>query len=328
MQSSVKDSDLFTQEEVSRLGHLQELSDGGGSLTEAEDFELCQLKHRYETLIEERKRALCAGSQPQASGGGTTNTEEGESSTSATLSRAGKAAYFWGSLMATALPGYVGRVTGVTADFLHWNWITEHVVLGAIPIVTQVGSSGDHLSQLRVQLQERNQTLGLVIACLEEEELNGFGMNVIQFAKEADWRKLVNPQVDYVHLPMADTTASTPLAAVAEAVMRMEACIKERKQTVYVHCKAGKGRSWMVTMCYLTTCGGMPFSEAVELIQQKRIQVHPSPSQKQFAEEFPFHFAQWRSLRDSNRGDVPQQNGEDHHRHVRETRGHGTAAEP
>ncbi|AIN98889.1 dual specificity phosphatase, putative [Leishmania panamensis] len=324
MQSAVEGSGPFTREEESRMHLLQERAQEGGSLTEAESVELSQLKRRYHTFIEEGERLLRANAPAQASGGGTTTAAEGEWRTAATLSRAGKAAYFWGSLMATALPGYVGRVAGVTTDFLHWNWITEHLVLGAIPIVTQIGSSGDHLSQLRAQLDKRQQTLGLVIACLEEEELNGFGMNVIQFAKEEEWRKLVNPHVEYVRVPMADTTANTPLSAVALAVTRMEACVKERKQTVYVHCKAGKGRSWMVMMCYLTTCGGMSFAEAVDLIQQNRVQVNPSQSQRQFASEFPFRFAHSRSLLDSNQAGGCHHNG-GHHCHPHEACHHGTA---
>ncbi|KAG5502751.1 hypothetical protein JKF63_04518 [Porcisia hertigi] len=301
MQSSPQVSTPFTREDESRLYLLQQRAEEGGSLTASESLELAHLKRRYHTLLEEGEQTLHSSALAPMSGSGATSAdEEGEWSTTATLSRAGKAAYFWGSLMATALPGYVGRVTGVTTDFLHWNWITEHVVLGAIPVVTQVGSSGDHLSQLRAQLKERNQTLGLVIACLEKEELNGFGMNVIQFAKEAEWRKFVNPQVEYLHLPMADTTAATPLPAVYEAVVRMEACIAQRKQTVYVHCKAGKGRSWMVTMCYLTTFGGMSYPEAAELIRQRRVQVNPSLSQSRFAEQFSLNFAQWRSLQDAN----------------------------
>ncbi|KAG5476886.1 hypothetical protein LSCM1_05218 [Leishmania martiniquensis] len=327
MPSFVKESGPFTREEESRLYLLQQRADEGGSLTEAEDLELTQLNRRYHAFIEEGERLLRQGAPGRRGSGGTAGSEEAERSAAAAFSRAGKAAYFWGSLVATALPGYVGRVTGVTSDFLHWNWITEHVVLGAIPVVTQVGSSGDHLSQLRAQLDERQQTLGLVIACLEEEELNGFGMNVIQFAKEAEWRKRVNPQVEYLHVPMADTTAHTPLAAVVEAVLRMEVCIKQRRQTVYVHCKAGKGRSWMVAMCYLTTCGGMSFAEAVELIQQKRVQVNPSPAQRQFAEQFPLRFAQSRSQLNSD-----QAHGLDvhvgHYGHPHELHHHGTTAAP
>jgi protein tyrosine phosphatase (PTP) superfamily phosphohydrolase (DUF442 family) len=296
-------ADPFTRMEETRLNLLQYRADHNESLTEAELMELAQLKRRYHVFIEEGERRLREGI-PEASRRqvrATTpvsGTESDDGSMAAAFARAGRAAYFWGSLVATAVPGYVGRVAGVTTDFLHWNWVADRIILGAIPVVTQVGSSGNHLLQLKEQLNMRGETLGLVVACLEEEELDGYGMNVIQFAKEGDWRQTINPGVEFVHLPMADTTASTPLPAVAKTVMKMENCIKQRQQTVYVHCKAGKGRSWMVVMCYLTTCGGMAFAEAAEAIQEKRVQVNPSPAQKQFAEQFPFRFAQWRSLHD------------------------------
>lgn len=296
--------DPFTREEETRLNLLQYRVDHQEGLTDDEMLELAHLKRRYHFFIEEGERRLREGAtQPPSTqavmaaapaGGG----ETGDTGVSGAFARAGRAAYFWGSLVATAVPGYVGRMTGVTTDFLHWNWVSERVILGAIPVVTQVGSSGNHLLQLKEQLEQRHQTLGLVVACVEEEELDGYGMNVIQFAKEADWRRDINPNIEFVHLPMVDTTANTPLPAVANAVVKMDECIKQNQQSVYVHCKAGKGRSWMVVMCYLTTCGGMAFAEAAEVIQEKRVQVNPSAAQKQFAEQFPFRFAHWKSLHD------------------------------
>ncbi|KPA79414.1 hypothetical protein ABB37_05259 [Leptomonas pyrrhocoris] len=303
MQSLQEDARPFTRTEEVRLHLLQYRAEHNEPLTEAEALELAHLKRRYHSFIEEGERRLREGAvlpppKPSSVASPTSDGELDDAGVTAAFARAGRAAYFWGSLVATAVPGYVGRMAGVTTDFLHWNWVADKVVLGAIPVVTQVGSSGNHLLQLKEQLEQRHETLGLVVACLEEEELDGYGMNVIQFAKEADWRKNINADVEFVHLPMTDTTASTPLPAVAKAVMKMEECIRQRGQTVYVHCKAGKGRSWMVVMCYLTTYGGMAFAEAAEVIQEKRVQVNPSAVQKQFAEQFPFRFAQWKSLYD------------------------------
>ncbi|KPI89277.1 hypothetical protein ABL78_1610 [Leptomonas seymouri] len=303
MASAREDAAPFTREEETRLHLLQNRAEHSGALTEAESLELAHLKRRYHTFIEDGECRLRDGAPLSTRkhirlACPPTDNDSDDAGVTAAFARAGRAAYFWGSLVATAVPGYVGRVAGVTPDFWHWNWVADRLVLGAIPVMTQVGSSGNHLLQLKEQLDERHETLGLVVACLEEEELDGYGMNVIQFAKEADWRELINPNIGFLHLPMADTTASAPLPAVAMAVMKIEECIKQRHQTVYVHCKAGKGRSWMVAMCYLTTCGGMAFVEAAEAIQDKRVQVNPSAAQKQFTEQFPFRFAQWRSLHD------------------------------
>lgn len=208
------------------------------------------------------------------------------------IHKASKAVYFWSSLVATAVPGYLGKKTGLTSQFMHWNYIAPHLLLGAIPVVTQVGTSGNHLDQLRRQLDERGEQLGLVVACLEDDELNGFGVNLIQFAKEMDWRRHVNPALMYVRVPMEDTKATVAFEAVAAAVERLHECIALQRQTAYVHCKAGKGRSWMIVMCYLTTYGGLEHDVAARLVQEQRGQINPSLSQQCFAREFALRYAQ------------------------------------
>ncbi|ESL09397.1 hypothetical protein TRSC58_02880 [Trypanosoma rangeli SC58] len=203
-----------------------------------------------------------------------------------TVTSAGKAAYFWGSLVATLVPGYFGRKVGLTSGFLHWNFITDWLILGALPVVTKVGSSGNHLVQLREQLESRGVKLGLVVACLEDAEVNGFGVPMITFADESSWHEYVSHAVQYLRLSMPDTTANISFDSVWRAVQQMHKCITERKCVVYLHCKAGKGRSWMVAMCYLTSYGGMMFGDAEQLIRLTRTQINPSPAQRAFAARF------------------------------------------
>jgi len=62
------------------------------------------------------------------------------------------------------------------------------------------------------------------------------------------------------------------------------------RQAVYIHCKAGRGRSWMILMCYLTTLAGMDFEEAQKLVQEKRPHVSPSIEQIQFVKNFEKKF--------------------------------------
>ncbi|KAG8348143.1 Dual specificity phosphatase catalytic domain [Trypanosoma vivax] len=207
------------------------------------------------------------------------------------LASARKAVYFWGSLAATVVPGYFGRKVGLTENFHHWNFITDHLILGAIPVVTRVGESGNHLAQLQSQLAQRGLKLGLVVACMEEVEIRGFGVSVITFADKVAWRQHVGPELEYLHLPMADGTSDAPFDDVASAVDKMHLRILEKK-AVYVHCKAGKGRSWMVTVCYLTTYGGMTFQDACDMVSAIRVQVKPSESQRAFAEAFARRMSQ------------------------------------
>lgn len=288
----------FTRVDEERLRALQTRIDHGDVLDEVQSMELAELKLRYHRFIEEGEQRL-RGEVPVTPA----DCVSGEPSTAApadALVWAGKAAYFWGSLVATAVPGYFGRVTGVTGDFLHWNWISDHLILGAIPVVTQIGGGGNHLEQLHRQLQDHKEELGLVVACLEQEELDGYGVNVIHFAKEEDWRSVFGVGVAYRCMPMLDTTADVPLDEVIATVNEMHHCIAEQKKTVYVHCKAGKGRSWMTMVCYLTTHGGLSYPKAIDLIASQRSQVSPSASQQSFALEFPVAFAKWQSLHEDS----------------------------
>lgn len=208
---------------------------------------------------------------------------------------AAKSAYFWGSSLATLIPGYFGKKLGITTNFLHWNFITDNLILGALPVVTTWGESGNHLNLLRNQLDEKQMKLGAVVACLEKEEMNGFGVKMIEFAKESNWREAVNPDVEYIHLSFEDTSARISLEAVAQTVEQMHEVLKNPSAAVFVHCKAGKGRSWMVVMGYLTTYGNMSFAEALELVKAKRPQVNPSAEQVIFASSFQPNFDLWKA---------------------------------
>jgi len=250
----------------------------GEMLTQDETAELRRLKRKQEAFVKASQEYLVENAP----------SEEESPDTAAQLSDVlthfGKATYFWGSLLATALPGYVGQKTGLTHNFKHWNYITDHLILGALPVLTSVGSNGNHLLQLKQQLDDRHQVLGLIVACLEAEEMDGFGVSLIEFAKKESWAS-INPNIKYTQVSMTDTRADTSLDSVAAAVAEMQSTI-EAGEVVYVHCKAGKGRSWMVVMCYLTTRLGMDFAAAERLVSGQRPQVNPSEEQRQFVRHF------------------------------------------
>ena len=48
---------------------------------------------------------------------------------------------------------------------------------------------------------------------------------------------------------------------------------QHRKEAVYVHCKAGKGRSWVVAACYLIAHEGLSLAETVNALKERRPQV-------------------------------------------------------
>ncbi|KAH9586405.1 Dual specificity phosphatase [Trypanosoma melophagium] len=281
-------SRIFTRENEHRMEELQKRREQGTELTDDECDELALLKREYHDFLDEGGRRLqfLHTKENTMSNSYSIDANDMMDTVQQGMKSAGKAVYFWGSLVATALPGYFGRKVGLTSGFLHWNFITDHLILGALPVVTQVGDSGNHLVRMREQLESRNQQLGLVLACLEDAEIRGFGINMISFADESSWHQYFTSEVQYISLPIPDTTAVIPFDDVANAVEQMHKCIYGRGRTVYVHCKAGKGRSWMVVMCYLTSYGGMAFKDAEALIRRIRSHINPSPSQRAFAAQF------------------------------------------
>jgi len=187
--------------------------------------------------------------------------------------------------VATAVPGYLGRKLGLTTDFKHWNWITDKLILGALPVKSQVGTSGDHLSKLRAQLDEFHQKIGLIVSCVQPEEFEGYGISALQFVKPNDWTEALGV-TDFCLIPMLDFGTGVSFDQLVEATDRMSNVIHNQGQCVYVHCKAGKGRSWVVTMCYLIAQEGMTFAAAEDLVKSRRHQVSPSESQVAKVKEF------------------------------------------
>lgn len=281
----------FSRDEENRMVLLE----GKESLTADEEVELAQIKVRYHRFLDEGEAKLRQTARELEK---QREVAENKRQQGSLLSNASKAVYFWGSLVATAVPGYFGRQTGVTDTFLHWNFVTDFVVMGALPVVTRVGNSGNHLAQLRTQLEEKGTSLGLVVACLLEEEMKGFGVDVIQFARKEDWISVFGNSIEYIHIPIEDTLAAAPLDVVVEAVERMDSNVRASK-CVYVHCKAGKGRSWMIVVCYLTTMLHMEYHSAVALVKQSRSQVNPSEDQQRFARAFKNLYADFVSRREA-----------------------------
>eukprot|EP00796_Vickermania_ingenoplastis_P003735 gene3735-2632_t len=260
-----------------------------------------QLKYRilrFDTSVHILSRhhpPLMSASSSRSDPAGDAASPAGSTSSASNLL---KCSYFYSSLLATAIPGLLGKKTGITPDFDHWNFIEDKVILGALPVLTRCGDSGDHLTVLREQLRERNLQLGLVVAALEDVEMKGFGLKFVEFAQENDWRRCINPTIEYHHVAFEDTTAKVSFDAIAEAVEHMERVV-DSGMAVFVHCKAGKGRSWMIVIGYLTAVRGMPFHMAEALVKEKRRQVNPSVEQKFFATEFVVKYQEWKRTREN-----------------------------
>ncbi len=128
-----------------------------------------------------------------------------------------------------------------------WNWwdaIDEGLWLGALPLRSDVARL--HALGVRAVINLCAETSGPVAA------YGALG-------------------IEQLHLPTTDFTTPT-----LDAIERAVAFIAEKKaarEGVYVHCKAGRGRSATVMACWLMHARGVAPAEAQQLLTLKRPQV-------------------------------------------------------
>jgi hypothetical protein len=183
----------------------------------------------------------------------------------------------------TAMQGYVGKNLGL-CQYYHWDFIMDRLILGAMPIKSKFGGAGDHLSKLGRQLAIRELHLGLVVSCVEQSEFEGYGVSAVEFVQPSDWKERLG--VDRViHLVVPDYSAQLNMAQLAEVTEAMRETI-DRGQGVYVHCKAGKGRSWVVAASFLVAHHGLSVPDATALLKARRPQVDPNKQQRALVREF------------------------------------------
>jgi protein tyrosine phosphatase (PTP) superfamily phosphohydrolase (DUF442 family) len=277
----------FSRTEELRLKELRRRAEDPAlePLTATEQNEYLVLERKYKEFEEDGLRKLLEGQRDIEA---TRREASFSESLSGAVEGVARGAFFWGSWVATAGPGYVGRKIGLTDQdrFKHWNFITDYVILGALPVITQLGTSGNHLMQIQRHCQERNSRIGMVVSVITRSEMSGFGISYPRFAKHEDWRRDLGVEI-FEQVEVDDMTATgADFNSIRRVVEKMHRVATECKECVYVHCKAGKGRSWMVVICYLCTQMKMDFDEAIAYARSKRHQVSPSFAQIKFAKDF------------------------------------------
>jgi protein-tyrosine phosphatase len=113
---------------------------------------------------------------------------------------------------------------------------------------------------------------------LEESEKVGAYINLV--SERAPFPSTI-PRID---IPMTDF-AHPSLGEVQSAVKYLDTYLNEGK-TVYVHCRAGKGRSATVVMCWLIAHMHMSPETAQEYMQRKRPQILSNLKDRKVVEEF------------------------------------------
>eukprot|EP00262_Sarcandra_glabra_P015394 TRINITY_DN4741_c0_g1_i1.p1 TRINITY_DN4741_c0_g1~~TRINITY_DN4741_c0_g1_i1.p1 ORF type:complete len:325 (+),score=36.86 TRINITY_DN4741_c0_g1_i1:662-1636(+) len=148
----------------------------------------------------------------------------------------------------------------IQSKFHWWDEVDEFILLGAVPFPTDV----PRLKQLGVQgvitLNEPYETL------VPTSLYIGYGIN-----------HLVIPTRDYLFAP-----SYGDICQAVDFIHNNASCGK----TTYVHCKAGRGRSTTIVLCYLVRYKGMTPKEAYEHVRLSRPRVLLAASQWQAVQEY------------------------------------------
>ncbi|KAK4753989.1 hypothetical protein SAY87_002093 [Trapa incisa] len=141
----------------------------------------------------------------------------------------------------------------IQSEFRWWDEIDQHLLLGAVPFPMDV----PRLKQLGV---------GGVITLNEPYET--LVPTSLYSAHGID--HLIIPTRDYLFAP-----SSVDINKAVDFIHRNSAC----GQTTYVHCKAGRGRSTTVVLCYLVKHKHMTPAAALHYVRSRRPRVLLAPSQ-------------------------------------------------
>ena len=138
-----------------------------------------------------------------------------------------------------------------------WDPVDDHVILGALPFSRDVA---------------RLQALGVAAVVNTCEEYAG---------PQTAYQK---SGIEQLRVPTTDFTPPS-LEHINQAVQFMDEQIAQGKK-VYVHCKAGRGRSATVVLCWLVANRQMTAEQAHAHLVAKRPHVNRGLAQRQVVREF------------------------------------------
>jgi len=90
-----------------------------------------------------------------------------------------------------------------------------------------------------------------------------------------DWEEA---GVKVLHSPTQDFNAPT-FNELAACVNFMKDFFQQSDKSIYVHCKAGRGRSVAVVVCFLIDTMGLSTDQAIDFIQQQRSHINMGTAQ-------------------------------------------------
>jgi atypical dual specificity phosphatase len=138
-----------------------------------------------------------------------------------------------------------------------WDQVDDHILLGALPLPWLV----DDMAAAGVR--------AVVNTCAE------YRGPTARYARHG---------IEQLHTPTLDFTPPT-LSDIEQAVDFVEAH-RARGQTVYIHCKAGRGRSATVALCWLMAHRGMTPEQAQCHLESVRPHVNRSLFERDVVRQF------------------------------------------
>ncbi|XAR59646.1 Phosphoprotein phosphatase [Bertholletia excelsa] len=148
----------------------------------------------------------------------------------------------------------------IQAEFRWWDWVDKFVLLGAVPFPSDVERLKDLGVCGVVTLNEPYETL------VPTSLYQAYGIS-----------HLVLPTRDYLFAPSFND--------ICQAVDFIHENVS-REQATYVHCKAGRGRSTTIVLCYLVQYKHMTPDAAYNYVKSIRPRVLLTSSQWQAVQEF------------------------------------------
>lgn len=281
---------LKREDEHRLLSLRQRVEAADPTLTETDLLWLSVLEDRYAFFLEEGVKALKAASA-QRDGTGSTPPSEPASPQRSSSFLGNVVSKIGGRLRSTSTAAVATSAQLEAARLCkHWTWVADRLIVGALPLADPTaGDPSAHLTGLRDQCRDRSSNVSIVVSALELDEASA--PDLVGFASPRDWEEVLGTSTFVqVALPADPTKAVTTTPADMAAVcVQVHDAIVHKGECVYVHCKAGLGRSWCVVMCYLIAQRNMTLGEAESMLCVLRPTMVPSDPQRAFVVAFEDH---------------------------------------
>ncbi|XVF88654.1 hypothetical protein PTKIN_Ptkin19aG0068200 [Pterospermum kingtungense] len=142
----------------------------------------------------------------------------------------------------------------IQSEFRWWDEVDQFLLLGAVPFPKDV---------------RRLKQLGVVETLVSTSLYHANGID-----------HLVIPTRDYMFAP-----SISDISRAVDFIHKNASC----GRTTYVHCKAGRGRSTTIVLCYLVEHKHMTPAGALEYVRSRRPRVLLAPSQWKAVQEYSRH---------------------------------------